>query len=82
LNDGKVEPGFSIRTVIDETTSHSTKPPKDGGKWLVIPRRRESSKKNSPRSGQSTKVDLLRRHFSINWIPAFAGMTAEWIIWV
>jgi hypothetical protein len=41
-----------------------------------FPRRRESSKKNSPRSGQSTKVDLLRRRFSMNWIPAFAGMTA------
>jgi hypothetical protein len=41
-----------------------------------FPRRRESSKKNSPRSGQGTKVDMLRRRFSMNWIPAFAGMTA------
>jgi hypothetical protein len=41
-----------------------------------FPRRRESSKKNSPRSGQRTKVDPLRRRFSMNWIPAFTGMTA------
>jgi hypothetical protein len=40
-----------------------------------FPRRRESSKKNSARSGQSPEVDLLRRSFSMNWIPACAGMT-------
>jgi hypothetical protein len=40
-----------------------------------FPRRRESSKKNNPRSGQSPEVDLLCRGFSMNWIPAFAGMT-------
>jgi hypothetical protein len=30
------------KTVMDGTTSHFTKQPKDGGKWLVIPRRWES----------------------------------------
>jgi len=38
------------------------------------PRRRGSSKKITPRSGQRF-IDLLRRCFLINWIPAFAGMT-------
>ena len=41
-----------------------------------FPRRRESSKKNNPRSGQSPEVDLLRRCFSMSWMPACAGMTA------
>jgi hypothetical protein len=63
------------KAVIDETTSHSTKPPKDGGKWLVIPRRRESSSlKIACEVGQ---LWFFVRHagcFSC-WIPAYAGMT-------
>jgi hypothetical protein len=46
------------------------------GKWLVIPRRRESSTTNIPRSGQSHIVVPLRGDYSIIWIPAYAGMTA------
>jgi hypothetical protein len=38
-------------------------------------RRRGSSKKNTPRSGQNVDFDLLCREFLINWIPACAGMT-------
>jgi hypothetical protein len=38
-------------------------------------RRRGSSKKNTPRSGQNLDFDLLCREFLINWIPACAGMT-------
>jgi hypothetical protein len=37
-----------------------------------FPRRRESSKKNNPRSGQSLGIDPLCGDFSINWIPAAA----------
>jgi hypothetical protein len=48
-----VKPEFSIRPVIDETTSHTAKQPKVGGKWLDIPRRRESSSsKNACEAGQ------------------------------
>jgi hypothetical protein len=62
--------------VIDGTTSHSNKPPKDGGKWLVIPRRRESSLlKISCKAGQSLNFDRYAEFFS-RWIPALAGMTA------
>ena len=42
---------------------------------LSFPRGRKSSKKNIPRSGQNTEVDLHRRSISIGWIPACAGMT-------
>jgi hypothetical protein len=38
-------------------------------------RRRGSSKKNTPRSGQNLDFDLLCRKYLINWIPACAGMT-------
>jgi hypothetical protein len=34
-----------------------------------------SLKLSFPRSGQSSEVDLLCRRFSMNWIPACAGMT-------
>jgi hypothetical protein len=37
--------------------------------------RRESGKKNNPRSGQNLVFDLLCRKFLIIWIPACAGMT-------
>jgi MSHA pilin protein MshD len=33
--------------------------------------------KNTPRSGQNQVVVLLREFFSINWIPAYAGMTKQ-----
>lgn len=36
---------------------------------------RYPAKKNSPRSGQNLGTDPLRRTYSIDWIPAFAGMT-------
>ena len=39
--------------------------------------RRESSKTNTPRSGQNLEVELLRRDILIDWIPAFAGMTGR-----
>jgi hypothetical protein len=42
---------------------------------LSFPRRRESSNNNSPRSGQNLIVVPLRGNFSIDWIPACAGMT-------
>jgi hypothetical protein len=42
-----------------------------------FPRKRESSKTNSPRSGQSFDIGPLRRDFLINWIPAYAGMTSS-----
>jgi hypothetical protein len=38
-----------------------------------FPRRRESSQKNFPRSGQNYDFDLLCRRFLIIWIPAYAG---------
>jgi hypothetical protein len=40
-----------------------------------FPRRRESSRKNIPRSGHNLGVDLLRRILLSDWIPACAGMT-------
>ena len=40
-----------------------------------FPRRRESSNRYNPRSRQNLDVDPLRGDFSINWIPACAGMT-------
>jgi hypothetical protein len=40
-----------------------------------FPRRRESSKSTTPRSGQNLVVVPLRGNYLINWIPAFAGMT-------
>jgi len=42
-----------------------------------FPRRRESREINTPRSGQNLNVDPLRGSFSINWIPACAGMTVQ-----
>jgi MSHA biogenesis protein MshP len=47
------------------------------GKWLVIPRRRESSGSKSPRSGQNQLAVSLREGHSINWIPVCAGMTGR-----
>ncbi len=44
-------------------------------KWLVIPRKRESSKNNNSRSVQNYYIVPLHGNFLINWIPAFAGMT-------
>jgi hypothetical protein len=40
-----------------------------------FPRRRESSIKKRPRSGQNRCYVPLRGDYSIIWIPAFAGMT-------
>jgi len=40
-----------------------------------FPRRRESSKKITLRSGQQPDIEPLRGDFFINWIPACAGMT-------
>jgi len=40
-----------------------------------FPRRRESSKTNTPRSGQNLNVVPLCGDYLINWIPACAGMT-------
>jgi len=42
---------------------------------LSFPRRRESSYSNAPSSGQSRNVAALRAIYSIDWIPAYAGMT-------
>ena len=42
-----------------------------------FPRRRESSKTMSPRSGQCQSVVLLREACPIDWIPACAGMTRQ-----
>ena len=42
-----------------------------------FPRRRESSKINSPRSGQNLDIGPLRGDCSTNWIPACAGMTSS-----
>jgi len=47
------------------------------GKSLVIPRRRESSKINTPRSGQKSNVGSLCKNLLINWIPAYARMTCR-----
>ncbi len=44
---------------------------------LSFPRRRESSKINSPRSGQNLDIDPLRGDSSIDWIPTCAGMTGS-----
>ena len=47
--------------------------------------RRESSEINTPRSGQNLDVDPLCGNFSINWIPACAGMTSLWssgLFWI
>ncbi len=49
-------------------------------KWLVIPRKRESSQTNTPRSGQNLGIDPLRGDLLINWIPAYAGMTSLGVI--
>ena len=43
-----------------------------------FPRRRESSENNNPQIGRNPIVGPLRGNFSINWIPAFAGMT-HWL---
>ena len=40
-----------------------------------FPRRRETSNRYTPRSGQNLDIVPLRGKSSINWIPAFAGMT-------
>ena len=40
-----------------------------------FPRRRESSKTNTPHSGQNLSVGPPRGDYSIIWIPACAGMT-------
>jgi hypothetical protein len=50
------------------------------GKSLVIPRRRESSRTNTPRSGQKSNVGSLLENLLINWIPACAGMTGFWLM--
>ena len=42
---------------------------------LSFPRRRESSELNISRSGQHLGFVPLRGDYSINWIPACAGMT-------
>jgi hypothetical protein len=45
------------------------------GKWLVIPRKRESSGlKNSCKAGQNHNFDRYAEYFSC-WIPAYARMT-------
>jgi hypothetical protein len=47
------------------------------GKWLVIPRRRESSSlKNSCAAGQLPGFVCYAECLS-GWIPAYAGMTGE-----
>jgi hypothetical protein len=68
-----MNPGFPLKSSLMKQLAIPLS--QQAGQWLVIPRRRESSKKNNPRRGQNLGVELLCRIFFTIWIPAFAGMT-------
>jgi hypothetical protein len=75
LEGSSVEQKISFNNVIDGTTSHSTKPPKVGSKWLVIHCRRESRSLKAPcKAGQLPDFVRYAGCFSC-WIPDCAGMT-------